>query len=75
MAKDEYRGEDNKGRVTFGKFQEAKKAIQGPEYKNLMQQFVEKFKTPTTTVAPGKSAKIAALKKKQKSIIPKSPTN
>jgi hypothetical protein len=74
MARKDYKGEDREGRVTYDKFKEAKKALKGPEYKNLLQQFMEMFKTPTTTVAPGRSAKRAAVKKKQKSIIPASPT-
>lgn len=74
MSKDEYKGEDREGRVTYNKFKEAEKALKGPEYKNLLQQFMDMIKTPTRTVAPGRSAKKAAVKNKQKSRIPASPT-
>jgi hypothetical protein len=75
---DEYKGEDRKGRVTYDKYKQVKKTLKGPEYKNLLQQFMEMFKTPTTTVAPGRSKKTTpkktAVKRTQKSKIPASPT-
>jgi hypothetical protein len=73
---DEYKGEDRKGRVTYDKFKDVKKALKGPEYKNLLQQFMEMIKTPTTTVAPGRPRKAIAKKVavRNRTSIPKSPT-
>ena len=74
MAKeDDYKGEDREGRVTFDKFKDVKKALKGPEYKNLLQQFMDILKGPAKKPAKT-SPKKAAVKKKQESLIPASPT-
>ena len=74
----EYVGDDPKSRNNYIEYQKMRKTTKSPEYKNLLQQFMEMFKTPTTTVAPGRSkkttAKKTAVKRTQKSKIPASPT-
>jgi hypothetical protein len=71
---DDYKGEDREGRVTYNKFKDVKKALKGPEYKNLLQQFMDMLKAPAKK--PAKTTpKKTAVKRKQKSIIPASPTN
>jgi hypothetical protein len=73
----DYKGEDDKSRNNYIKYQNMRRTTKSPETKNLLQQFMEMIKTPTTTVAPGRSkttAKKVAVKRTQKSKIPKSPT-
>jgi hypothetical protein len=73
MSKDDYKGEDREGRVTYNKFKEVEKALKGPEYKNLLQQFMDMLKGPAKK--PAKTTpKKTAVKKKQESLIPASPT-
>jgi hypothetical protein len=83
MAKeDDYKGEDREGRVTYNKFKEAEKALKGPEYKNLLQQFMEMINPPAKKPVKGGTypkskkgmARKTAVKKKQESLIPASPT-
>jgi hypothetical protein len=82
MAKDDdYKGEDREGRVTYNKFKEAEKALKGPEYKNLLQQFMEMINPPAKKGKAGSypkskkgMARKTAVKKKQESLIPASPT-
>jgi hypothetical protein len=73
---DEYKGEDRKGRVTYDKFKDVKKALKGPEYKNLLQQFMEMInppaKKPVSRSRKGIARKTAAARKR--SPIPPSPT-
>jgi len=77
---DEYKGEDRKGRVTYDKFKKAEKTLKGPEYKNLLQQFMEMIQGPAKKGVPGSSPKsrkgiarkTAAARKR--SPIPPSPT-
>jgi hypothetical protein len=70
---DEYKGEDRKGRVTYDKFKDVKKALKGPEYKNLLQQFMEMIQG--SAKKPAKTTpKKTAVKRTQKSKIPPSPT-
>jgi hypothetical protein len=77
---DEYKGEDRKGRVTYDKFKDVKKALKGPEYKNLLQQFMASLKNVPKRGQTPNELKKAALKKAtakraaKKSIIPPSPT-
>jgi len=79
---DEYKGEDRKGRVTYDKFKKAKKTLKGPEYKNLLQQFMEMIQGPAKKGVSGSypksrkgiARKTAAAKMRKKSPIPASPT-
>ena len=80
---DEYKGEDRKGRVTYDKFKKAKKVLAGPEYKNLLQQFMEMLNPPVKKGKAGSypksnkgiARKTAAASMRKKSQIPASPTN
>ena len=77
MAKDDYKGEDREGRVNYDKFKEAKKAIKGPEYKNLLQQFSDLMKkAPKGKKSPNeiKKAALDRAAKNRRSKIPASPT-
>jgi hypothetical protein len=75
-----YLGDDREGRVNYNKFKEAEKLIKGPEYKNLLQQFMASFKNLPKRGQTPNELKKAALKKAaakraaKKSIIPPSPT-
>lgn len=77
---DEYKGDDREGRVTYNKFKEAKKALKGPEYKNLLQQFMDLMKKAPKGKKSPNEMKRAALKRAaaeraaKKSPIPPSPT-
>jgi hypothetical protein len=82
MSKDDYKGEDREGRVTYNKFKEVEKALKGPEYKNLLQQLMDMLKGPAKKPVKGGTypkskkgmARKTAVKKKQESLIPASPT-
>jgi hypothetical protein len=84
MARRQYEGEDREGRVTYDKFKQAEKTLKGPEYKNLLQQFMDMIQGPAkksvkSGTSPksrkGVARKTAAASIRKKSPIPASPTN
>jgi hypothetical protein len=69
----DYVGDDPKSRNNYIEYQKMRKTTKSPEYKNLLQQFMDMLKGPARK--PAKTTpKKTAVKKKQESLIPASPT-
>lgn len=80
MAKKSYVGDDDKSRENYIEYEKMKKTTKSPEYKNLLQQFMEMLEGPAkksykpNTSKRGVARKTAAASIRKKSIIPASPT-
>ena len=82
MARKDYKGEDDKSRENYIEYEKMKKTTKSPEYKNLLQQFMEMINPPAKKPVKGGTypknkkgmARKTAVKKKQESLIPASPT-
>ena len=76
----EYKGDDDKSRENYIEYEKMKKATKSPEYKNLLQQFIEMLQGPAkkpykpNVSKRGSARKTAAASLRKKSIIPASPT-
>ena len=76
----DYKGEDDKSRENYIEYEKMKKATKSPEYKNLLQQFMEMLEGPAkkpykpNTSKKGVARKTAAASIRKGSPIPASPT-
>jgi hypothetical protein len=69
----EYVGDDPKSRNNYIEYQKMRKTTKSPEYKNLLQQFMDMINAPAKK--PAKTTpKKTAVKRTQNSKIPASPT-
>jgi hypothetical protein len=77
----EYKGDDDKSRENYIEYEKMKKTTKSPEYKNLLQQFMEMLQGPAkkpykpNVSKRGSARKTAAASLRKKSQIPASPTN
>jgi hypothetical protein len=76
----EYKGDDDKSRENYIDYKKMQEATKSPEYKNLLQQFMEMLQGPAkkpykpNVSKRGTARKTAAASLRKKSQIPASPT-
>ncbi len=76
----DYQGDDEQSRKNYNDYKKMQEATKSPEYKNLLQQFMEMLQGPAkkpykpNVSKRGSARKTAAASLRKKSIIPASPT-